>query len=140
MVGNTDGQDIIFLVLRRFSEITNNKPIFSQCNILTNTNIPFFNLPVDLISIIAKKVNQIMNNIHAWKCVSMYAYGGASLKLFPVVWIFLNSLSVISYNWLVFSECHKNYFNDWCLTDSQPTSLFLTYLNLMNYGHIIKSI
>ena len=37
------------------------------------------------------------------------------------------------------SEGHKNYFKDWCLMNSQPTFLFLTYLNLMNYGHIIKS-
>ena len=37
------------------------------------------------------------------------------------------------------SEGHKNYFKDWCPINSQPTFLFLTYLNLMNYGHIIKS-
>ena len=34
---------------------------------------------------------------------------------------------------------HKNYFKDLCLMNSQPTFLFLTYLNLMNYDHIIKS-
>ena len=28
---------------------------------------------------------------------------------------------------------------DWCLMNSQCTFLFLTYLNLMNYHHIIKS-
>ena len=27
---------------------------------------------------------------------------------------------------------HKNYFKDWYLMNSQPTFLFLTYLNLMN--------
>ena len=37
------------------------------------------------------------------------------------------------------SEGHKNYFKDWCPINSQPTFLFLTYLHLMNYGHIIKS-
>ena len=46
------------MVLRKFSEITDNKPIFSQYNI----NISFFNLRFDLFSIIAKKVNQIRNN------------------------------------------------------------------------------
>ena len=33
----------------------------------------------------------------------------------------------------------KKFFKDWCLVNSQPTFLFLTYLNLKNYGHIIKS-
>ena len=33
----------------------------------------------------------------------------------------------------------KNYFKDWYLMNSQPTFMFLTYLNSMNYGHIIKS-
>ena len=36
-------------------------------------------------------------------------------------------------------EGHKNYTKYWCLINSQPTFLFLTYLNLMNYGHIIQS-
>ena len=39
------------MVLRKFLEITNNKPNFSQCNI----NVSFFNLRFDLFSIIAKK-------------------------------------------------------------------------------------
>ena len=47
---------------------------------------------------------------------------------------------VISFDrWILSDEGHKNYFKDWCLINSQPTFLFLTYLNLMNYGHIIKS-
>ena len=34
----------------------------------------------------------------------------------------------------------KNYFiKDWCLMSSQPTFLFFPKLNLMNFGHIIKS-
>ena len=40
------------MVLRKFSEITNKKPIFSQ-----------YNLRFDLFLIIAKKVNQIRNNV-----------------------------------------------------------------------------
>ena len=39
----------------------------------------------------------------------------------------------------VFSEGHKNYFKDLCLMNSQPTFLFLTYLKVMHYGNIIKS-
>ena len=34
----------------------------------------------------------------------------------------------------------KNYFKDLCLMNSQPIFVFLIYLNLMNYEHIIKSI
>ena len=40
------------MVLRKFSEITNKKPIFSQ-----------YNLRFDLFLIIAKKANQIRNNV-----------------------------------------------------------------------------
>ena len=47
------------IVLRKFSEITYNKPIFSQCNIFYNHEYFFF----DLFSIIAKVVNQIRNNV-----------------------------------------------------------------------------
>ena len=31
----------------------------------------------------------------------------------------------------------KNCFKDWCLMNSQPNFLFLTYLNSMKYVHII---
>ena len=70
---------------------------------------------------------------------AIFAHGIASLQLFLVMWIFLRSLGVTCYDRWVLSEGHKNYFKDWCLMNSQPTFLFLTYLNLMNYGHIIKS-
>ena len=46
---------------------------------------------------------------------AMFAHGSASLQLFPVVWIFLRSLSVICYDRWVLSEGNKNYFKDWCL-------------------------
>ena len=49
--------------LRKFSEITSNKPIFRQYIFFSITDILFFNLHFDLFSIIAKKVNQIMNNV-----------------------------------------------------------------------------
>ena len=51
------------IVLRKFSEITNNKPIFSQCNIFYKYKYFFFQFRFDLFSIIAKKVNQIRNNV-----------------------------------------------------------------------------
>ena len=69
----------------------------------------------------------------------IFAHGSAFLQLFLVVWIFLRFQGVICYNRRVVSEGFKNYFNNWCLMTSQPTFLFLTYLNLMNYGHLIKS-
>ena len=49
---------------------------------------------------------------------------------FLVVWIFLRSMGVICYGRWVLSVCHKHYFKDWCLMNSQPTFLFLTYVNL----------
>ena len=50
--------------------------------------------------------------------------GKVSLRLFPVVWIFSRSLSVIcSERWIVIKG-HKNYVQDWCLMNSQPTFLF----------------
>ena len=51
------------IVLRKFSEITNNKAIFSQYNIFYKYKYLFFNLRFNIFSIIAKKVNQIRNNV-----------------------------------------------------------------------------
>ena len=48
---NTDGQHTIVLcaiVVRKFKENANNRPIFSQHNIFTNISIKFFNLCSDL--------------------------------------------------------------------------------------------
>ena len=47
-----------------------------------------------------------------------------------VVWIFLRSMGVICYDRWVLSVCHKHYVKDWCFMNSQPTFLFLTYVNL----------
>ena len=63
-----------------------------------------------------------------------FTHGSASLQLFPVV-----SFVVICYDRCVLSEGHKNHFKDWCLMNSHPTFLFLTYLDSVNYGHVIKS-
>ena len=51
------------MLLRKFLEIANNKPVFSQYNIFYKLNIYFFNLRFDLFSIIAKEVNKIRNNV-----------------------------------------------------------------------------
>ena len=69
---------------------------------------------------------------------AMFAYGSASLQLFPVMWIFRRSQGVICYDRWDLREGHKNYFKDWFLMNSQPTFLFITCYNSMNYGHIIK--
>ena len=37
------------------------------------------------------------------------------------------------------SEGHKNYFKDWCLMNSQPTFLILTYFLTQGNSYIIKS-
>ena len=66
-------------------------------------------------------------------------YGSASLQLFLKVLVFLRSLGVICYDIWPISEGQKNYLKDKCIQDSQPTFLYLTYLNLKKYGHIIKS-
>ena len=57
------------MVFRKFSEITKNKPSFSQYNIFYNYEfftilwITFLSLRFDLFLIIAKELNQIRNNI-----------------------------------------------------------------------------
>ena len=69
----------------------------------------------------------------------MFAHGSASSQLFPVLWIFLKSLCDICFYTWILSEGHKNYLKEWCLMNSQPAFVFLTYLNSMNEGHFIKS-
>ena len=56
--------------------------------------------------------------------------GSVSLHLFLVMWLFLRSLDVICYDRCIHSEVTKVTSKDWCLMNSQPTFLFLTYLNL----------
>ena len=51
------------MVLRKFSEITNNKPFLVSTIFFTSMNVSFFNLHFNLFSIITKKVNQIRNNV-----------------------------------------------------------------------------
>ena len=51
------------MVLRKFSEITSNKPILVRAIFFTIMKISFFNLRFDLFLIIAKEVKQIKNNV-----------------------------------------------------------------------------
>ena len=51
------------MVLRKFSEITNNKQFLVGTIFFTIMNIAFFNLRFDLFLIIAKVVNHIRNNV-----------------------------------------------------------------------------
>ena len=51
------------MAFRKFSEITKNKPSFSQYNIFYNYKWFFFQLRFDLFLIIANEVNQIRNNV-----------------------------------------------------------------------------
>ena len=53
----------LHMVLRKIMENTNNKPTFVSTIFFTNINISFFNTCSDFFSIIAKKVDQIRNNI-----------------------------------------------------------------------------
>ena len=50
------------MVLRKFSEITNNKFLVSTV-FFTIMNISLFSLRFDLFSVITKEVNQVKNNV-----------------------------------------------------------------------------
>ena len=48
--------------------------------------------------------------------------------LFPVVWIFPRYLGVICFDRWVPTEGHKNYYKDWCVTNSQSPFVFNLFL------------
>ena len=54
-------------------------------------------------------------------------HGKMYLQLFPVFWIFLRSLGVICYMW-VLSKGYKNYYQDWCPIKSVYLSVFDLFL------------
>ena len=71
----------------------------------------------------------IFNGFYIYIMVFIYIY-----------WYILNSFYIYINGFLYIYFIYI--FTDgfiWCLMNSQPTFLFLTYLNLMNHGHIIKS-
>ena len=51
------------MVLRKFSEITNNNPLFVSTIFFTIMNISFISMRFGLFSIIAKEVDQIRKNV-----------------------------------------------------------------------------
>ena len=59
-----------------------------------------------------------------------------SRQLFPVVRISLKSLGVICYDRSVLIEVHKNYFNEWCVMDSQPTFFFNNFDNFESHNSL----
>ena len=68
--------------------------------------------------------------------ITQVKYSGLSYEQMIIIEKY--DMRVICHGRWVLSEGHKYYFKDWCLTKSQPIFLFLTYLNSVNYGHIIK--
>ena len=56
-------------------------------------------------------------------------------RIYLKIWFFEGAISAIavksshSFHW-VFSEGHKNYFEDWCFMNSQPIIQFSTYSQL----------
>ena len=69
----------------------------------------------------------------------MFAHGGASLQLFPVVCIFLRAVSVICYDRWVLSEGHKNYFRNWCLMNLQPAFLLFSQFKVWSMAILSKA-
>ena len=68
------------MVLRKLSEITNNRPILISTIFFTIMNISFFNLRFDLFSFIAKKVNQIRKNVACVVARLVFMFAMLSLR------------------------------------------------------------
>ena len=68
------------MVLKKLSEITNNKPILISTIFFTIMNISFFNLRFDLFSFIAKKVNQIRKNVACVVARLVFMFAMLSLR------------------------------------------------------------
>ena len=65
------------MVLKKFSEITKNKPIFSQHNIFYKYRFFFFNLRFHIFSNMAKQVNQIRSNVVCVVARLVFVFGCA---------------------------------------------------------------
>ena len=82
-------------------------------------------------------------HLHQWVKEQGYyechaTHRNVSLRVFPVVWIFRESLGVVCYDRWVLSENHKNYFKDWCLTNSKLTFLILTSSQVIEMAILSK--
>ena len=68
--------------------------------------------------IVCLYTREVLMSCHKWKCVPLAIFGGVDISEVPVYHLLQQMSSQLG---------HKNYFNDWCLMNSQPTFLFLTY-------------
>ena len=93
------------MVFRKFSEITKNKPCFSQYNIFYNYGfftilwITFLSLRFDLFSIIAKEVNRIRNNII---CVAARLEKSTVISVVITLFPFSNHTVIIQFSSVLF--------------------------------------
>ena len=65
-----------------------------------------------------KNIEIVLVPCHAWKCVLTDISGGADISEVPECHL-VRQMS--------FQLGSQNYFKEWCLMNSQPTYLFLTY-------------
>ena len=77
-----------------------------------------------------KNIRVVLVPFCAWRCVPTATFSGMGISEVPVCHL----LWQMSSQW-----ASQKLFKDRCLMNSHPTFLFLTFSNLMNYGHIIKS-
>ena len=85
-------------------------------------------------------ISNIIGREYQSLAVTYIALNFATTKIFNDPILFLSLLYIACLLYIrVLSESHKKYFKDWCLMNSQPNFPSLTYLKLINYGHIIKS-
>ena len=66
-----------------------------------------------------KNTRVVLVPYRTWKCVPKAISGGVDISEVPGCHLLWQ---------IVLSEGHKNNFKDWCLMNSQPTFLFLTYV------------
>ena len=95
------------MVLRKFSEIANNKPIFNQYNIFYNYEFFFFlSLRFDFFSIIAKEANKIRSNVVCFRLpcfVLLYTQYGP-LQCFSTYFRKLKEIEVLR---PIFPDCYS---------------------------------
>ena len=94
------------MVLRKFSEIANNKPIFNQYNIFYNYEFFFLSLRFDFFSIIAKEANKIRSNVVCFRLpcfVLLYTQYGP-LQCFSTYFRKLKEIEVLR---PIFPDCYS---------------------------------
>ena len=113
-----------------FNKVSGWKPywlsyIIALKNFVIPLFMPFHFLPCERKKrVLSAKVYRL--NLENFKKSERYLEEFALITQFSLIDI---SCYVICYDRWVVSEGHKNYYKDWSLMNSQPTFLFLTYLN-----------